>query len=423
MARCQNVKICGLVEVDNSAVEALLAEILAELQGPLVVDPSAAWEAIFLSALNASEITLDQATLDALENITVTVDTTGGPVEVTGTVTIDDTGGIDVNILNDPLNVNVTNFADLINSELTVTLDGEVVNVLLDAAQIAAIIADDDTDDDLRPVNVNCFNWEDGATTGTFIGWANAAEDGTFAGYTVISGTPPPQTATVTCDEMSITSIQGVKLDPLCVDNGAGPVWAYPVSMVDTATGAVTVTTFLDEMGVQVTGTPLRVDDCDCPQPECCEETLLRACTQMLGFDFDRGLTTPGFTTAYRISDNGTATATIVHDYTTTFDGINVSTYYDPIIAAINALPDWTITLVTDVAGGSQGKPNWRIEYAGTGAGELRIDKAVSVAGLGNSDTMFIRVDAAGVMTTSVLDGGAGVEIPDFNSPHFSPCP
>lgn len=274
--RCQNVKICNIVKIDDSAITDLLSQILGALQGELTVNPSDAWEAVFQNAVETAlanvDIGLDAETLEALETITVTVDTTAGPVEITGEVTLAEGQVIDVNITDQPLDVNITNFAELLAGTLPVTLAGEIVNVSLSAEQIEALADVDDTDDDKRPVSINCFNWESDDTKGTFIGWANANEDGTFGGYTVISGEAPPDGANVTCDEMSVTSIQGIKLEPVCINSAAGTVWAYPVSMVDTATGNVTVTTFLDEMGVKLDGELTRADDCDCPQAKCCEE-------------------------------------------------------------------------------------------------------------------------------------------------------
>lgn len=151
---------------------------------------------------------------------------------------------------------------------------------------------------------------------------------------------------------------------------------------------------------------------------DCDENTV---CTQVNAFDYDRGLVAIGQTTAYRMILDTVTQSTVVHDYTTTSDGTNVSTYYDPIIAAINAVPGWSMTLVTDVLQTNQGKPTWRVEYTGAGPSELIIQNATSVAGLGNGDSYIFRVDASGVMTTAVISGG-GAEQPDFNSPVFSAC-
>lgn len=153
---------------------------------------------------------------------------------------------------------------------------------------------------------------------------------------------------------------------------------------------------------------------------DCPEDAKVAACTRLAAFDFDRGLVTAGDTTSYRITDNGTVAATVTHDYTTTFAANSVASYYDPIIAAVNAQPDWTMTLVTDVTAPAQGKPVWQIDYSGPGNGELKIEKAGNVANLGNGDGYVIRVDAAGAMTTAVIENGN--EIPDYNSPVYSAC-
>lgn len=98
-------------------------------------------------------------------------------------------------------------------------------------------------------------------------------------------------------------------------------------------------------------------------------------CILMDGFDVDRGLVTVGDTTTFLISLDGTLQSTVVHDYLSTSDGINVSSYYPPIISAINAVPGWSISLETDVLQTAQGKPTWKVEYSGTGASQLVIDK------------------------------------------------
>lgn len=152
-----------------------------------------------------------------------------------------------------------------------------------------------------------------------------------------------------------------------------------------------------------------------------CEDTeTVTAKKCLLAFDYDRGLVQSGETSAFGILLDGVSQSTVVHDYTTTSDGTNVSTYYDPVIAAVNAVPGWSMVLVTDVNQSDQGKPQWEVSFTGTGPSELTIQYASSVGSLGSSDAYIFSVDASGVMTTSVLDGGSPA--PDYNSPVFSDC-
>ena len=270
MPKIQNVNICGITPVSDATSHELLAQILACLKEGVTINNVDAFEAVFLAALNAAEITLSDETLAALNPMTVVVDTSTGPVEVTGTVTLSPDSEIGVNILNTPT-VNVGNWNELFAGTLNVTLNGETVNVQLSAEQIEALSDQDDTDDDLRPVSVHCFNWKTSRGSGAFIGWANANEDGSFAGYTVISGTPPPENAEVTCDAMAVTSLQAIRLEPVCFKTANGAAWGYPIPIIDTGTGQVSSVTYLAENGKPFEGEVSQIDDCDCPQAKCCE--------------------------------------------------------------------------------------------------------------------------------------------------------
>lgn len=154
-------------------------------------------------------------------------------------------------------------------------------------------------------------------------------------------------------------------------------------------------------------------DECPCE-----DEQEVKICVDL--FDYDRGLVTVGDTSALRVFLDSAVQSTTVHDYTTTSNGTDVSTYYDPFVAAVNAVPGWSMTLVTDVLQTAQGKPTWDIAFTGTGPSELRLEYASSVGSLGSSDAFIFSVDASGVMTTSVEDGGSPA--PDFNSPVFGNC-
>lgn len=136
------------------------------------------------------------------------------------------------------------------------------------------------------------------------------------------------------------------------------------------AAGVVINRRIEDETGADVTGT-VTLSAC----ASCCVEH----CIQVNLFDQDSGLIVPGTTETFELRIDGVLQTTVVHDYSTTDDGINKSSWYLPVVAAVNALPDWSMTLVSDIALPAGGKPTYRIEYTGTGAQTLRIDKLNSV--------------------------------------------
>lgn len=508
----QNVNVCGVVKVSDATAHGLLAQILAALGDGITVNPSDAWGAIFLEALNAAEITLSAETIAALNPMTVIVDTSAGPVEITGTVTLAN-DNLSVTITNTPLDIVVTNWDELLNATLNVSLNGETVNVSLSDEQIKLLTDKDDTDDDVRPVAVHCFDWTSGEDGGQFIGWANANEDGSFAGYTIISGTPPPEGALVVCETMSVTTITPVTLEPICANVGGVPTVVTPIPLVDTGVSNIVGTVYADATGKPVEGKiSFDTNPCDCltPCPDCdvelplcdknslffttatinntltgvcdgngndissqfnvtfpldlttapnleawrvaletwlnangatsvtfqqgrdgwsftwvgpelsikregvettqdsCQEVVTNLCenikVRMFAFDNDRGLLEAGETTTYDITD-GTLTNTVVHDYTTSADGVTVSSWYTPVIAAINALPNWSIALVTDVPADESGKVLWEVTYNGPGNEQLEIVKVP------NGDVYRVRIDDQCNITTSALDS-SGTEIP-----------
>ena len=202
-----------------------------------------------------------------------------------------------------------------------------------------------------------------------------------------------------------------VALEELCVDVDGVPQAATPVAWFNQSDSSYTSTIYLDEMGLPIAGvvTPA-ADPCQCcPAP--CED--IRACIQLQAFDQDTGLMQPGDTTNYEITLDGTTEAVINHDYFTTSDGLNKSTWYTPIIAAINALPGWTMTLITDVALPSNGKPTWRVEYEGPNPSTLEIIKTP------NGDIYTIAVAADGTVTATTNDAGSGTP---FGSDPIAPC-
>lgn len=143
-------------------------------------------------------------------------------------------------------------------------------------------------------------------------------------------------------------------------------------------------------------------------------------CILMEAWDNDSGLLEAGEFSQLEIKIDGVSTgAPIVHDYTTSYDGTNKSTWYDPWVAAINALPNWSITLVQDTSGNqpAQGKPIWQIDYNGPGNEELKLCKGP--AGTTSPEELVISAAATGALTGEALTYGGVDAIP---SPVFRPC-
>lgn len=148
---------------------------------------------------------------------------------------------------------------------------------------------------------------------------------------------------------------------------------------------------------------------------------LVTGCILMEAWDFDNGLLQAGETSFLEIKVDGVSQTIIAHDYTTTYDGTNKSTWYTPWVAAINALPEWSMTLVSDTNGTTgSGKPEWRIDYSGSGGAVLTLCKSASAptAGGTNQEKLEITADATGALTGVALDFG-GSPIP---STLFAAC-
>lgn len=194
--------------------------------------------------------------------------------------------------------------------------------------------------------------------------WSNtdrSLQYSTDGGVTWITDNTPPNISfsrtkpVETCRKVKVCKDTGALID-LLSDEVLDPADLYVCSKLCS-----------EEIGLlQEIITLLKADD-SCP----CDN----GCILMEAFDIDRGIGDVGDTTTFLINLDGNLQSTVVHDYTTTSDGVNVSSFYTPIIAAINAVPGWSISLHSDIPVASQGKPTWKVEYTGAGASQLVIDK------------------------------------------------
>ena len=165
--------------------------------------------------------------------------------------------------------------------------------------------------------------------------------------------------------------------------------------------GAVSATTYVYPTGIPYTGTtPVATDKCDCPCTTCDPIVTAKACKYFSAWDIDRGLIQAGEITEYKITTASGERGTLVHDFTTSSDGVNVSTLYTPLTALINSMSNWTIELVKDVSLDVNGKPIWRISHTGSVADTLIVDVVTT------GDHYEFVSDGAGGMTATAVDSG-----------------
>lgn len=157
-------------------------------------------------------------------------------------------------------------------------------------------------------------------------------------------------------------------------------------------------------------------DCCDTVQPPAA------CCTQFLAFDSDSGFVQAGLMTQFEISNYvlGT-TQTIVHDYTTSSNGVDKSTWYTPIVAYINSIPNWNMTLLQDVALPNSGKVLYKVEYSGAVGDSLEINKGEVGTPSANMDSMGFKCDPSSNSGMHTVSNEYGTSVP-FGSDPFSLC-
>lgn len=237
-----------------------------------------------------------------------------------------------------------------------------------------------------------------------------------------VAAAPVITATTISCAQ--VESQQAIPMPDTCVTvDGTDAQHATPVVVFNQATGLYVRTDWYDSAGSPITGVVVETDPCDCPCLDCGD---FLACTLVRLFDVTTfGALVATDSNAFEISTQAGVQATIAHDYLTTADSVGKASWYTPVMAAINALPNWTITLVSDVADDNsdvEHKPQWQINYSGPGSEFLRIEKANTVGGLGSDDAYLLTVDAAGALTTEVVSSGGPLQ-PDYNSAVYSACP
>jgi len=353
---------------------------------------------------------------NSLEDITVTIDTSGGPVEVTGTVSISGDVTVDWSGIQDALNgleIEVTNYQDLVDiltdPATTLTIDGSVT-ALIDPTQFAII------EDLLGTINdtlkaIVRKDWEvidfcivdaDGVPVPLVGVFSERGYDylgnqvSEIVVYSKFDPTVPEWTSyalqagdqVVECSRQTTNTVLVMEG---CYEGADGELYqGYSgINSID---------------GTLAWG-PL--DKGDLGFVACCpKKATVQACVKMEAFDYysEKELEA-GQTMSFTVNGG----APIVIDYLAIGDGVNKSSWYGPVIAAVNALGPWTMTIDTDAGVGTSQRPVWQIDYNGVGGESLVITQ--------NSDTRTISVDAAGVLTSEALGGTT-----PFGTDPFTAC-
>lgn len=222
------------------------------------------------------------------------------------------------------------------------------------------------------------------------------------------------------CEAPAAPQLQAVQLEEMCLRVDGVAQRVVPVAIFNQATGVFSAPQYVNEMGVPITGVVTMADACECSCTGPCASFV--ACGRLVGWDYvEIASLTPGQTQVFEILLNGVVVQTVVHDYLTTAAGNVKSSWYTPVIAAVNAQPGWTMTLLQDVAADNtapntvngQNKPVWLLEYAGSSPSSLIIRNE------GGNLEKEVAVNAAGLVTVRSDAGGIGA---GTGTPTAFPC-
>lgn len=352
---------------------------------------------------------------NSLEEVTVTIDTTAGPVVVSGTVSISGAVTVDwtgIQTALDGLEVEVTNYQDLVDlltaPTTTLTVDG-TVTAIIDAAQfstletllanveavVKAVVRKDwevvdfcivDAAGENVPL-VGVFTERGYDYLGNQVSEVVVYSQFDPTGPDWVSYTLQAGDEVVECSRQTQNTV--MLIEGCAPDGNGGVMQAYVgVNSVD---------------GSRAWG-PLSKGDLGFVS--CCEVDTVQGCLQMFGFDYyaETDYST-GDTTSFAVNGG----APIVIDYVAISDGVNKSSWYAPVIAAVNALGPWTMSVVNDASVSSGNRVLYQIDYNGAGSESLVIVQS--------NDTRTLSADATGAITGTALDG-----VTPFGTDPFQAC-
>ena len=141
--------------------------------------------------------------------------------------------------------------------------------------------------------------------------------------------------------------------------------------------------------------------------------STVEACATFRGFDyFSVDMLDPNGSQSFEVLVDDNVMATIVENYAANDTGTK-SSWYTHLVAAVNALPNWSMSIHTDVGSGNESeKPTWELRYSGPGNEKLEI------RGIEGCESRYFEVDGSGTMTMSV--NNCGTLMADFETPQFN---
>lgn len=394
--------------------------------------------------VDSGTITLDPATLAALENITVTVDNT--PLDVTGTVNIGNAITIDWTGIQDALNgllVEITNFSDLTDwlaaNTLDVSLNGELLNIdfqpVIDGlTNIETAIKERVTKDwekqDLCVVdasgnlvsNVGVFTEREYAYNGVLLSTSTVLSQisptGVWSAYALQTG--EQITSCPTNDTYQIIERE------ICADlegDGSEYGWAKELQSRNTRTLELNNSLYLDYNG-DIRPNAVQTDDCNCPCETCTNEVVTCAVFRQDNFtlqDFIIDSVFPLDWTITGVDGNGAAineNVTTPLDVTWT-DNTNI---YDDLVAALNAIDGVEASTVYVTNYNPDNAPDIEIKIASDVSISIQRnhtqggDDVFTISESGGNTTVTA-VDGSGEISSNVWhECGTGTQIGNNNS-------
>ena len=227
------------------------------------------------------------------------------------------------------------------------------------------------------------------AATGFFDEYRVVTTDG-------VAAAPVITATTISCAPAELT--QAIQLPDTCVTvDGANPRYATPVRLFNQTTATLAATVWLDRDGSEIAGVVAVTEDCDCD----CASCTVEGCLGMAGFDAQTITDfTPGQTNTFDVLNNGALVATVVLDYTVESDGVNKSSWYTQLVAAIAANTNFNLSVIAgaDAPIASSQRVEWNVEYEGPGNETLTIVQG--------PDTRILTADQDGLVTGTAEELG-----------------
>ena len=208
---------------------------------------------------------------------------------------------------------------------------------------------------------------------------------------------------------------QAVKIGESCFKTDAADPEVL-ITIITIVDGEVKSTLYTYADGTPYTGsTPIATDPCDCPCKPCgtviIDPPEVKACAlldfaDMFSIQQFREEGGQGGFIGWQVEMGATSSsgdqANAISDFLNPGNAVNKSEWYAAFVAGVHAMAEWDMVLVTDVAVGLEGKPQYKLSFTGTGTGSIKFKYAKPD---GTVDLYSMQVSAAGVVITDTDDG------------------